>query len=190
MRNYEKRLRPSIWITGKIYGDSPIADVHSLEGGMNVGFTIENRSDTELHDVQVGITKMEWVICDRYKEGGKFMTYEDMGYNTKFPIMLEWSPDEQGSKEVSRITIPAGETRLVGLFSSATILSASHDIRRHLPVHLPFVHKVAIRLSARGVRAITSRDYIISRMGMGREEEIPFEIEPKGTIQLLNEQED
>ena len=187
---FEKRLRPNIWITGKVYRDSPIADVYTDGGGMNVGFTLENRSDSELHDVRVELLKMDLAFPDTYYEEDRFITYDDMGHTTNFPIVLEWSPDEQISKEVSCTTIPAGASRLVGLFSEAFVLSASHAIRPSLGVSSSFVYRVAVRISAKKIPTITSRDYIVSRINktgaVVRVQDIPYEIEPKDACELMN----
>ncbi len=185
LRNFHKRLHPNIWITGKVYGNSPIADIYSRDGGTNVGFTVENKSDSDLCDVQVALLPLKYSFSNHYIRGDcKFITDEDMGHITKFPIMLEWSPDEQGARGVLSATIPAGTSRLVGLFSLHSILSASHDIRSSLLVSMAFVYKVAVQISARGISAITTGDYIVTRIGSGREEEIPYKIEPESAVQI------
>ncbi len=190
IESFEKRLRPNIWIAGKVYRDSPIADVYADGGGMNVGLTLENRGDRELHEVRVELVKMEFAFPDTYTEEERFLTYEDMGRITKFPIILEWSPDEQISNEISCITIPAGTSRLIGLFSETFILSASHDIRPNLGVSSSLVYRVAVQVSARCVPAITSCDYVISRINRSgvvvRVAEIPYEIEPNEACELIN----
>ena len=142
VRAFEERLKPNIWITGKAYGDSPITDRHTTGSGMNVGFTIENRSDSELHDVQVGLKKLEMSFPGRNVEDRQFITNEDMGCITAFPIMLEWNPDQQGRQRVLSTAIPAGTSRLVGLFSDQTILSVRHETRPRLLVSEGFVYNV------------------------------------------------
>ena len=190
LEGFEKRLRPNIWITGKVYGNSPISDIYSRDGGTNVGFTVENKSDSDLCDVQVALVKLKYSFPDHHLRGDcKFITDEDMGHITKFPIMLEWSPDEQVASGVLSATIPARTSRLVGLFSMHSILSASPDIRSSLLVSMGFVYKVAVQISARGIPAITTGDYIVTRIGTGREEEIPFKIEPEGAVQISGAEE-
>jgi len=187
---FEERMRPRLWITGKIYKDSPIADLYSDGGGINVGFKLENRSDSELHDVRVELIKMELAFPDTYSEEDRYITYEDMGCVTAFPIVLEWSPVEQISEGVSCTTIPAGASRLVGLFSESFILSASHEVRPSLGVSSSFVYRVAVQISAKGIPAISSRDYIVSRFNRSGEvmrvRDIPYVIEPKDAYELMS----
>lgn len=185
IEHFERLLRPNIWIAAKVYGDSPISD-----RGSNVGFTLENKSASDIRSAEVSLISVEYGFPDEYRQGrSNFISNDDMGYITKFPIILEWSPDEQGKTGVAFATIPAGTTRLVGLFSDQVILSASHEIRRHLPVSLSFVYRVTLQFSAEGVPAITLEDYVISRISRSEalvpSSEVPYVVEPDEPVELI-----
>ena len=141
-------------------------------------------------DVKVTLTKME-----RRSDGSE--SYFDMEglFGLNLPILLEWRPEEQQTQSVSSTSIPARESRWVGLFSDSTVLSANHALRHYRLESSKSKFKVAITLSARGIPAITSRDYVIYRANtvlfrekLGDEHvdvtDVSYRIEPKHEIQL------
>lgn len=203
IENFEKRLLPNIWITGKSYENALVTREYS--GEMGVGFSVENKSDKALHDVCIELVKIEegFLTKDTYiqfaNEDGRgrledratYIDRKELGTaDINLPIMLEWSPQQQHRQGVSSTTIPAGTERLIGLFSSQTILAADYQVRGYLGVSSMIVYKIAIRLSAREIPAITSVDYVVSRINKSEflvaERNISYEVFPAGPIQLVN----
>ena len=203
VENFEKRLRPNIWITGKSYENALVT--REYLGEMGVGFSVENKSDKALHDVCVELVKIEegFLTKDSYiqfaNEGGRgriedratYVDRKELGEaDINLPIMLEWSPQQQHRQGVSSTTIPAGTERVIGLFSSQTILTADYQVRGYLSVSSMFVYRIAIRLSARGIPAITSADYVISRINKSEfavaDRDIRYEVFPAGPVQLVS----
>ncbi len=192
---FEKRLQPSIWMSGCTY--------NSIDGKC-IGFTIENRSDCDLKNVQVKLVKLKAGIPGISKDGkttystaysggslGKWLNLSRFERSmVDLPVLLEWNPNEHDSSGMSCTTIPAGSSCRFGLFYGDIILAANHDIRhssRTFPVG--YAHRIAIELSAQGIRALNSRDYIVARSGLGRLEDIPFEVDPVGPIRLSGDSE-
>ena len=194
LRTFEDRLKPNVWATGQVYGDAPISDRLTRGEGMNVGFKIDNKSDSDLQDVQVGLTKLEMSFANCPDDDREFLTNKDIGRLAAFPIMLEWNPEQQGCENVLSTTIPAGTSRLVGLFSTQAILTVRHEVRPRLTISSAFVYRVAIQLSARGLPAVTSQDFLVSRtnrsQGLVRSSEVPYEIHPGSPSRLIGQSED
>ena len=200
---FEKRLRPNIWITGKSYANALVT--RECRGEMGVGFIVDNKSGKALHDVRVELVKIEEGFltreacidfanedgCGRLEDRATYVDRKDLGKDgINLPIMLEWNPQQQHSQGVSSTTIPAGTERLIGLFSSQTILAADYDMRGYLGVSSGVVYKIAIRLSARDIPAITSQEYVISRINKSEflvsERNIRYEVYPGGAFELVS----
>ena len=196
--NSKTRSRPNIWVTGIPRENRRQIDLLGQDG-MSVGFSIENKSDSDLYDVRVELVKLETASFVTHTEHGvSFSNFGEEGncewYPFEYvnlPISLEWSPQSQISDGVSSTDILAGSSCEIGLFHGDQILAANHDVRGLCRIlSHDFIYKIAIRVSARMIRAITSQDYTVSREGSGDINTIPFVIEPNCPVELLANTED
>lgn len=192
------RSRPNIWITGMTRQNRRQIDILGQDG-MSVGFSIENRSDSDLYDVRVELVKLEiafFVSRTEYSIAASSRGEEsdcewDPFEYVDLPILLEWRPYSQVSDGISTTDIPAGTSREIGLFHGDQILAANHNIWSLCQIlSHDFIHRVAIRVSARMIRAITSQDYTVSREGSGDVNSIPFVIKPNYPIELVGTEKD
>ena len=187
---FEERLRPAIWIKETIFTKDTVimatADDVLTGKTTRVGFTIENRSDNDLSEVQVTLQRLQ--ICD-------FINAKRIDFQrVNLPILLEWDPQEQESGGKSTTTIPAGSSRRIGLFENNYILSANTKVRRSVTIDTKVYRRtyyVILRVSATGISATDSAEYTVTYTTASAPPEggddTPVDIEPKGYQQLFQE---